>query len=408
MAHKAKSKKKVVTTPEKNTTLRTATNPKMKTSQQTKSTPETKSEQATETESTQKRKLNQGKEISTSFSLTEPVIRVHSNPAAKAFAPHEKAQHGKAANTKPDFLIFHKREKNRKNADITGTRALTRWKKSSGRSKSWAVCRRLKLSREDFELLTQSTTRPISLGWQFSDLTSPAAFLRSQGVTVYERSENKAKRLSRDKCIVNPKDECRTEWPLPTGTAAKARKPHQEIEHPGGGEVTFLRLTFDHGHVSMTHEAFLEKIILSTLSQSVKGSGAFILADLVVIRFLRNDSHADVYLVQNPSDPLMFYHAHAFLIDRSGNWSTYSKRKMDRLQKSHGFYAETVQHGRKIIIMDTNLKANKEFCIKNTQRGFPPLPGMGKTSFHSSSSMDSCSADDQIFRVETANETEEE
>jgi hypothetical protein len=402
MAHKAKSKKKADTAPETKTTLPTKTNPKRKTTQQTKSTPGIKSEETPEMESTQERKTNQGKKSLLSCSLTEPVIRVLSNPTAKASAPHEKAQHGKAANTNPNFRIFHKREKNRNNADIIGTRALTTWKKSSGRSKSWAVCRRLKLSREDLELLIQSKTCPVSLGWRFSSVISPAIFVRSQGVRVYEQLEKKTKGLSRGKGFDDLEDECGAEWPLPRGTAFKGRKWRQEIEHRGGGEVAFLRLTFDHGHVSMTHEAFLEEIILSTPSESTKYPGATILADLVVIRLLRNESHADVYLVQNPSNPSRFYHAHAFLTDVSGNWSTFSKRKMDRLRKSQGFYAETVQHGREIIIMDIDLKADKEFCMKNMLREFPPLPGIGKTLFHSSSFIDSCGADDQSLELKPA------
>jgi hypothetical protein len=407
MAHKAKSKKKVDTAPEKKPALRNASDLKRKTSQQAKSTPETKSERAPEIESIQKRKQNQGKEIPPSFSLTEPVIRVHSNPAVKPSALEEKGQHVKAANVNPNFRIFLKRENNCKNADITGTRALTRWKKSSGRSKSWAVCRRLKLSWEDFELLTQSKTRPVSLGWQFSDVISPAAFVRSQGVRVYEQSDKRAARLSGEKGFINPEDECGPEWPLPRDTVVKGRKWRQEIEHRGGGEVTFLRMTFDHGHVSMTHEAFLEKIILSTASTSAKDLGASILSDLVFIRLLRNESHADVYLVQNARGSSTFYHAHAFLIDVSGNWSTFAKRKMDRLQKSQGFHAEMVQYGRKIIIMDIDLKA-KEFCLKNIQKEFPPLPGTGKTLSIPQVLWILCSVDDQIFRVEIANETEEE
>jgi hypothetical protein len=374
MAHKAKPKKKTETAPETKTTLRTKTNSKRKTTQQTKSIPGTKREETAETESNQEKKINQGEKSSLSCSLTESVIRVTSNPAAKASAPHEKAQRGKAANTNPNFRIFYKPEKNRSNSDITGTRSLTTWKRSSGRSKSWAVCRRLKLSREDLELLIQSKTTPVTLCWRFSGVTSPAIFVRSQGVRVYEQSENKGKRLSRGKGF--------DDLEYGFGPKGPLRKRRQEIEHRGGGEVAFFRLTFDHGHVSMTQETFLEKIILSTPSGSTKALGTTILADLVVIRLLRNESHADVYLVQNPNEPSRFYHAHAFLTDLSGNWSTFSKRKMDRLRKNQGFCAETVQDGRKVMVMDIGLEANKEFCLKNMHREFPPLPATGKTLFY--------------------------
>jgi hypothetical protein len=400
MAHKAKSKKKEDTSPETRTTPRTKTNPKGTTTQQRKSTIVPKSEETLEIESTQARESNKSKKRLPSCSFTEPVIRVLSNPTAKGSAPHERAQHGKAANTNSNFRIFHKREKNRNNADIIGKRALTAWKRSSGRSKCWAVCRRLKLSREDLELLIQSKTCLVSLGWQFSGVISPAIFVRSQGVSVYEQSEKKTKGLSRGKGFDLLDDGYEAEWPLPRDTTSKGRKWRQEMEHPGGSEVAFLRLRFDHGHVCMTQEAFPGKIILTTPPESTKDPSATILAGLVIIRLLRNESHADVYLVQNPSDPSKFYHAHAFLTDMSGNWSMFSKRKMDRLRKSQGFYAETVQHGRKIIVMDIDLKADKEFCMKN--REFPSLLGTGKTLFHPSSFMRFCCADDKSIELKPA------
>lgn len=169
---------------------------------QVKSIPGTKSEETPETESPQKRKTSEVKKSPLLCSLNDRVIRVLSKPAPKASAPHEKSQQGKATNTNPKFRIFHNKEKKSSNADITGARALTTWKKGSGRSKSWTVCQRLKLPREDLELLVQPKTRPISLGWQFSDVISPVIFVRRQGVRVYKQSENKTKSSSRRKYLM--------------------------------------------------------------------------------------------------------------------------------------------------------------------------------------------------------------
>ena len=398
MAHKAKPKKKMADTdPETKTTLRAKTNSRRKTTQLTKTTPATKSEEMPEPESNQKRETKQGKRSLLSCSLRDPVIRSLGNPAAKASAPPEKAQHPKTAKANPKFRILSKQENRSNSADITGKRALTMWKKSPGRSKSWAVCRRLKLSQEDLELLIQSKTTPVSLGWQFSVVISPAVFVRSQGVRVYEQSVNKTKQLSRAKGFDDPEDDWGARWPVPKRITVKGRKSCQEIERRDGGEVAFLRLTFDHGHVSMTQEAFLEKVLLSTLSKNAKYPGTSLPTHLVAISLLRNESHADVYLVANPSYPSRFYHAHAFLTAVSGNWLSFSKRKMDRLRKSQGFYAETVQRGRKIIIMDTDLKADEEFCMKSMKREFPPLPGTRKT--HSSRFLDPYSADDNSVEL---------
>jgi hypothetical protein len=101
---------------------------------------------------------------------------------------------------------------------------------------------------------------------------------------------------------------------------------------------------------------------------------------LPILRHLRNDSHADVYLAQNQNFPFELYHAHAFLNDGlSGNWATFAKRKMKHLRGSRGFVFEVLQRGRTIIVMEPESKA-EEFRLKITQNDFPPLPGTGETS----------------------------
>jgi hypothetical protein len=64
----------------------------------------------------------------------------------------------------------------------------------------------------------------------------------------------------------------------------------------------------------------------------------------------------------------------------SGNWPSFSRRKMDRLRRSNGFRAETVQLGRKIIVMEADSK-DKDFHVKSMQREFPLLPGTGEKPF---------------------------
>ena len=94
---------------------------------------------------------------------------------------------------------------------------------------------------------------------------------------------------------------------------------------------------------------------------------------------MSNENHADGYLLQDPDVSSKIYYAYAFLSGGlSENGSTFMRRKMDRLRRSHDFYAETVQFGRKIIVMNTNSKAEGTFRLKNTQQEFPSLPGTGE------------------------------
>jgi len=79
--------------------------------------------------------------------------------------------------------------------------------------------------------------------------------------------------------------------------------------------VEFLLWTCEHETWSLPRE-----IILSILSESTKHLSAAILADIIVISLLLNESDANVYLVQDRSRLIGFYCAYAFLTDLSGKW----------------------------------------------------------------------------------------
>ena len=137
--------------------------------------------------------------------------------------------------------------------------------------------------------------------------------------------------------------------------------------------------------VNTTSEVFLDQIELTThqllLFDNKARPSATTHEELIILSLLHNESHADVYLVQDPNNLSKCYHAHAFLSDGlSGNWPTFVRRKMNRLRRSNGFYAETVQLGRKIIIMKADSKADEVFQIKSMEGEFPPLPGTGESA----------------------------
>ncbi|PMD60297.1 uncharacterized protein K444DRAFT_612496 [Hyaloscypha bicolor E] len=361
MAHKAKPKLKPSPTQSTKTTQKT------KSIQKTKTTKET-----TTTENANKNNL-------TPSSFTEPVLRVVSPPSAgKGSKSPQKPQPDEDGTTKTPIVVFHKQEKEDNIADIIGVKTLTMWKKSSGRSKSWANCRRTKLSQGDLELLAQSQTRSVSFGWQFSSMVTPSLFARSHGIRV--NSEPTQKRLSTARTSGYLAVDQNRYVPLPRGRPVFGWAKRQGSEHRA--ELGFLRLTINREDVNLTREAYLSEIDLSK-SDAPGSKRPWRVAGIQcfpVLRFLRNESHADVYLIQNPNNPFKLYHAHAFLNDGlSGNWSTFAKRKMKHLRGSRDFLTETIQRGRVIIIMKAGPNA-EEFHLNNTQKEFPPLPGIDPKS----------------------------
>ena len=214
MAHKAKPTRKTNTTPG------------------TKSTPKTKANSKTKT--TEKAKTTQkGNNEVASYAFTEPVIRILRGAAVKQSGPHQKIRscHRQDADAKGDLTVFHKLEKKSYGTDVIGTRGLSTWKKSSGRSKSWANCRRLKIARDDLELLIRSKSRPVAFGWPFSTIITPLSFVRSHGMLFNRQSETKQKGLSRAQPFKDLEQKYDPEWP---GHSFKAIARRQEIVFPVG------------------------------------------------------------------------------------------------------------------------------------------------------------------------------
>lgn len=364
MAHKAKRKTKP------DSTQGTKSDPKIKVaSKKTKGTEKKTTATTAESE-------NQNPP---SCSFTEPIIRISPPIAEKRPGSPQKPQNKGNEADRTRLTIFHKRGKNDVNSDIIGAKALATWKKSSGRSKSWANCRRKKLSKGDLELLVMSQTRSVAFGWRASSTITPSCFLRSQGLTV--NSEPKRKRSSTTRTSGYLPVEYDRSVPLPRGRPVWGWANRQGNEFRAGWG--FLRMTIHQGIVSFTRERHLTEINIPS-SFKVFGRQAYSNAEetstFPVLRLLRNENHADVYLVQNPNAAFDLYHAHAFLKDGlSGNWPAFAKRKMKSLRGSRDWAFEVLQEGRMITVMKPKYEA-QEFRLKMTQNDFPPLPGVGKIS----------------------------
>jgi len=375
MGHKAKPKSKPIP-PLKSTE-------KKKPAQQIKPNPTV--EKTQKAEATQKTQIvAQVGNGQLPCSITAPFIQVSDEAVVKESLQETKTEFIQKPGTTTPFFVFHKREHKKDGADIIGKRGFRAWKASTGRNKSWANCRRHTLAHNDLEHLRRSKLPANAFGWRFSRILMPSSLVRGHGTLVTKQSAPKMKRVSNVRPFQDLNSEYSPEWVLPGDLPYRKLNRRQETEYRGG--VNFLRLTVGRETVGITTEAFLENVSLSTTQVKALDNKIYTrfttVEDLVVIDLVRNESHADVYLVQDLNNLRNFYHAHAFLNQNhglTGNWHTFSKRKMDRLRKSNGFHAETVQHGRKILVMEANPKVERELHVKNMQWEFPPLPSTGKS-----------------------------
>jgi hypothetical protein len=337
------------------------------------------------------KRTQRGKTDPASYSFTEPVLRVRSDPAKKnsKLHGHHKVKPSQGKGTKARFDVFHKREDKSNGTDIIGQRSLSVWKKSSGRSKSWRNCKRLKVTQDDVDLLIHQKGHPVSLGWRFSRMEMPSSFVRSQGVRITREARTRKKTPSSIKTFEGLDEEYSRDLLLPRGVPPDKWRSFRKLQNLGaarGLSQGFIRLTINSETVNITSEEFLREIRFSTRQllpfSKKENPKTTTLGDLIVLDLLHNESHADVYLVQDAKNLSKLYHAHAFLSDGlSGNWPTFMRRKMDRLRRSRAFHAETIQFGRKIIVMRAESEADEGFHIKDMEREFPRLSRTGEAPF---------------------------
>src|SRR6266516_7118476 len=64
----------------------------------------------------------------TSYSFTEPVVRVLGDKAKGKSGPHRKIRPSQNAGTKTRVVVFHKRKDKSNDADVLGTRNLSAWR----------------------------------------------------------------------------------------------------------------------------------------------------------------------------------------------------------------------------------------------------------------------------------------
>ena len=317
------------------------------------------------------------------YSFAEPVVRVLSDKAKGKPGSYQQRKSKQEAGTQKHVVVFHKRKDKNDDADIVGTRNVSTWKKTSGRKKSWKTCKRLKVTQEYLELLTNSNGHPVSFGWQYSTMKTPTSFVRGQGLHV--NKESKPRRMTKSSFVSamrNLKNEYNAHWPLPSGS------PYQHLPTDRGVQLqaefgVLSERVLNSRSTPRTMNRIAEAPLMETWPTPCQSlffrnkdrQIGLPFQKLVFLDFVRKDGLADIYLVQDANNSSNSYHAHAFMNKPPlKNGPTFVRRKMDRLRKNHDFHGETEQLGTKIIIMKIDAK------LKITQQEFPSLPGTGKST----------------------------
>ena len=96
-----------------------------------------------------------------------------------------------------------------------------------------------------------------------------------------------------------------------------------------------------------------------------------------ILRFVRNESHADVYLATTIYAPFTQFRAHVFFEGLEDNWKTYASRKMKRMRKKEEFHASFEHEGSEVILMRVE-ESQLQFKVVNYHREFPTLVGSGR------------------------------
>jgi hypothetical protein len=263
-----------------------------------------------------------------------------------------------------------------------GHRLLEKWKRTSGRSKTWRRCQRAKASQQSPCL---KATSPANFGGcQFfvSPLWIPSTLLRIEQkvpplrVKRLARSPKaKEKCIWRDTQVMDGRNQVKDSWvthnfPQREYSPEKGSDQWAAVQSHTKPSAVFIRFTW-------------KDMIL------VKGSGVldrFFPTGLVlhscwrVEHFLRNDPHADVYRASNIQQrSRLCLEAHIFLDEYHFNCKTFAKRHKHRLEQSGNCAAKFWYQGRHILVMTVPVHFEC-FKLKNNEKEYPSLKNQGKGS----------------------------
>jgi hypothetical protein len=153
--------------------------------------------------------------------------------------------------------------------------------------------------------------------------------------------------------------------PAPDRNTSSRSSIHTPDHEPG---TAFIRLTWANNNSASLH-GHLDRLV---------AAGSVLCKRWQVVRFARNDNHADVYYVEqikpcsSRNEHLEKIEAHLFLDEYHGNSKVYARRKQERMQRSDNCRDKFWYRNRLVLVMRVS-NVTEPYLLRNTQAEFPIL-----------------------------------
>lgn len=305
---------------------------------------------------------------------------------------------------------------------IIGENDIVWWKRGPGRNKSWKAHRAMDMDQLRTNVdgaLEDQTDVPAAVPWNFSSHTVPLAYLRGhgkkpvqgirklsyqhrrdtvdlraftfrpcvgQGLRTDQMSQlqRNARKLWMHHLTQEHPYDASTIKPTPRIQIIKCKETTACITSADPrktsaimGASDFLRLIVGiGGRTKIVSENYLSGDVTVATKTAHKQDNTVTKPSemaLSIHTFLRHDSHADVYAVNDPANSISSYEGHLFFCHglTQNNWARYGTRKMDRMRKSKLFVGETKARERPLIVV--TVAEHEASRPRRTETEFPSL-----------------------------------
>ena len=266
--------------------------------------------------------------------------------------------------------------------DVQGQKRLNAWRCSAGRHKSWRRCPKvLAVTAAQQRLISVQLRKLDGISFK-SPLWIPQAFQQYQ----YEDKRGRGDKLTRlrQQKRVPKKGNWKEDYDLgvhdePTNAMRSHNVGHHDTRSIGQHDLSQQSVEPGKAFIRLIWEK-------ETRANPIGQLGRFLVTGLLlfgrwrILQFLRNDSHADVYSVEDMHFRGSRRHtsaqleAHYFMSQCSGNWRTAAKRKQNRLLRSERFQANFSYGDRCMVILKVN-QMTEIFDLRQRIDEFPVLGG---------------------------------
>lgn len=266
-----------------------------------------------------------------------------------------------------------------------GRAALVAWKNTAGKAKAWRRCSKV----------ARNTNRPMVGGLPYHGDYFRSPLWLPQGFVAFQKPLKFPQKRNMRRCKVSEQRKHDRKHPHIQSMFDSEHvcssgymydhynepEHHNDpaidlVEYPNSVEPPpgFLRLIWKDFQVSRIddYERFLP-------------SGLTVTSRWHIQSFLRNDSHADVYSIQDAQHPcklpgvVALFEGHYFLAEYDGNGERYAKRHRSRMQRTRAFVEQVWLGGRSMIIMSVP-ECVTTYNLRYSREEFPALAGRNTES----------------------------